>query len=212
MNITQTTSGTGFFYKSKNKLVFITAKHIIVGCDESYKKRKDPIDTLYVSGDGLKSELVDIRKFINSIPCIEFMKNPDVIKLNIGNNNVRTVNLFNDSISNPIDSVFILGFPILDKKVQRSVIILNNKDNEIFNGMNVKGQLDTMNYWISCKWLTKANASGLRGFSGAPVFVRTRKTGIWSLMGILVGTYGNDAGSYLLVCKMKTIFEELKIL
>lgn len=209
-------SGTGFFYKYKNKLYFITAKHNLSGCIQAngtvFKDSVHPNSLMIMSGtkeEGFAS--IDIRIIKDTASCLPVESYPDIIAVPINSapqGKIYSVEEFVESSLIEESTVQVFGFPA---------------SQDIRNGREFAAPASSL-HWEGMYHINNLAYSGnyrlinenkdidlivdLRGYSGSPVFIKNERTGRWHLVGALSG--GNNKESNLVIAKLHFALFEIE--
>ena len=206
-------TGSGFFIKRNNHLFFITAMHVITGCDGKTMPPKYP-DLFNVLLPG-KGETVTIYAtgVRDTAKCLPFAEYADVIVLPVEDkylDKVYSVEGYEYPPFKTINSTAIFGYPAVEMykgKYQHlaptSVLNIPIKKS--------KYAADSINYKVYSNYI-KID-SNLRGYSGSPVFLRDAKSQKWRISGIGVGSGLQDDGKkFLYIVKIEYAYKKIEAL
>lgn len=209
-------NGSGYFIKDNNQLFFVTAQHVLNGCefvDTCKPIVKTPYpDTMqiYLTTEGKfngRKITIDIRKIKDTSVCASIPYTPDLIAYKIDDPIPDTVYTINDflpfTLPKKKSEIDIYGFPYLaniDKEgyyMESPASHLSFNKYEFYNyypykinACNVsKTIIDSMNYVVKT---TNISYDSLRGYSGSPVFIRNRKNNKWAFIGTFVAKVEYD--------------------
>ena len=177
--------GTCFFVRKKSKIFLVTAKHVVNGCEGTYKNSYYPkMLTLAIldSNETPKAFIqVDISKIIDTTSCPD--STADIIAFETIDSNTSKLYSVENFILPPFentDNIDMYGFPsetLIDSerhfRVPKASHIHIRKKNTVFTTFtypNTK-KLDSTCLGIVSPDL-KADTMYLHGYSGAPVFIK----------------------------------------
>jgi len=195
------TSGTGFFLKSKGRTYLITAKHVLIGCGYNGTRKVVMPHNIRVWFNDDKSISpkfepwnIDITEQLKSYPCFPGYIRPDTITiLKTTANQVFTVErMYKEKLPLDKGEIAIFGFPhdpyfksdSLKVPAAKKIIITSYEFQEgsfIQNGTDMCN--DTLNYSITVHGISLSEA--FQGISGAPVFIKDKETMEWQFLGLI---------------------------
>jgi hypothetical protein len=213
--------GTGFFIRKKDRLYFITARHVMTGCGS--ENLKDPLypDSLSIIFPVDSTRLsIGIKKWKDSAACKTFVEMADIMAIAIDTSKAKGIASLEKLIAplpaNMEQEFVTFGYPTRAYNPQKPLAPPVQMGSGRYsryklrsNAIAVKGKMDSYNYWIEDTAITIDRT--LKGRSGSPVFTWDKKSNSWKLMGVFVGSVTNDkpAKKFMVVCKLE---ELLKIL
>ncbi|HYF30470.1 MAG TPA: hypothetical protein VD993_05075 [Chitinophagaceae bacterium] len=201
---------TGFIYRSKTKIYWITAKHVLTGCDfRQSNPDYPPTMTISIPRPNQLPAMTAIPtlKIRDTAKCDYPEQDPDIIAVELRDSIFDTehsAELFVGDFDYhyyPFDIIQIFGFTLasgLEFLAGQKATVHN------FFFESFKVTQDKFNYFIASNKIVDKHA--YRGFSGAPVFARSQRTGQWMILGVLSSS---DTGR-LTVSKMTNILYQLK--
>jgi hypothetical protein len=212
--------GTGFYINRHHHKYFITAKHVISGCDYNGNQSVRYIDTMmifYNDSNGLKIYKpwhIGIQELIKSHLCAPAYLYADTISvLKSDTNSVYCINnLANEITPEKTNGIIVFGFPLSNNiseggytiKPASKIISFNYELNTNVSISDSLGNtyIDSLNYYIKLKDFVVGNT--LEGFSGAPVFVKNTDSNKWYLLGMMIAI--NTHANLICVIKSKYLF------
>lgn len=198
---------TGVFIKRNERIYFVTAKHAVTNhITENEKKNEFPENYNVYSHYSDPFNFIPVPPILVSdkVKIKEGLRSSDIFSYEVTNklngfpiSILRLPENHTDfiPISKEPAEIRFFGFPgnmnrVLNEVIQvtppylfstKKFTISENFINQIGNEIGI----DSFRYEIQIKD-SRVN-SGLSGFSGAPVFIRTGSTNEWEFLGILVG-------------------------
>jgi hypothetical protein len=190
--------GTGFFIKDKGRLFFITAMHVVSGCEDDSTKDRNFPDTLYIieKEPGKDASLfypLPTKQLIK-IPCNTMKESGDYMVFPIPDSqmqNVYSVERFIQPPFKKLQTLSVWGYPA-NKSVKKeeldftdpSPILLNLAGNEFVRMAGSNKRIDSLRYFV----IADIKTDGLAGYSGSPVFLKDKESKKWRVAGIFVAT------------------------
>lgn len=218
-----TPTGTCFFIRIKNRLLLVSAKHVLTPWEPNVGT-KSPIfpDTLYIRFENEKShsfefEPIDVTKIKDTISGGNAYNDPDVFVIeytNPSNRKLNSIEKFFAPISeDDISIACMVGYPSHEKSFQtllfRKAVSMNaeilnsiNKPNTINDNVHKKTILDTLNYIIK-----PINGTPEPGFSGSPVFIKSKSSNSWLFGGIV--SQGVLEDNFLMIVKPQIVAQKI---
>jgi hypothetical protein len=211
--------GSGYFYRKDGMLFFVSAKHVLSGCNSngvSYHRTSNYPSQLAIllnDSNGHASNgvvYINTQKIMDTCNCPPDTLEPDVISIYIPSTSIPNgYPVFSVENFKQIDDfkkdkkISIFGFPT-DERVSgnncdytkdASHIFIEDyriKDIENYEN-NKKVYIDSIEYRIFPK--TIISYEKMKGYSGSPVFVKYRRR--WYLLGTITGLL--DENSYIVL-------------
>ena len=199
------TAGTGFFIKYKSHLYFVTAKHIVSGCDENGRKSEKYPDLFLVGNDNISSCFtIDMKLVQKMLSC----KGLDIYVCRIDSKYVQYYNSVDSFIKPQIEdfgTVEIFGYPIssydtgyLELPKRKSHLSIPEQTFDFSLVYDSTGKLDN-----SFRKITyPKSVEVVDGFSGSLVFLQNKRTKEWRIIGLVSATLpivGDSRASMLFV-------------
>jgi len=200
--------GSCFFVRRDKKIYLVTAKHILAGCINDSTKKTRFVDKhrVYL---GSYSNAIEINTSSSPriLPCdgidlvICILADTSMSKL------IYSVEKYLLPDFTDFEAIAISGFPGSGFNKNRfthfpgaSLIRIQDKDFEILNFPNAKGDYDRYVFGIDWK-KPSLDVASIKGYSGAPIFLQNKRTLKWKIAGILTGlkTPGNGSLVFMAV-------------
>lgn len=229
--------GSGFFIKFKSDTYYITAKHVLDGCNDYLVKEPYAPNRMSIRLHDENGKLNNERIFIytetvkDTSVCRLIELYPDIITYKIHNSNhykIYTIENFSSfELPKIKGDIIIFGFPMIAnheiigneqiyvEKPASELLIKNYEFYELhefvtnleisFSNRNIVN-IDSSNYAINTNDIFIDER--IKGFSGAPCFIKDLSTGNWLLLGIEVGI--NPSFNNLYIIKSQFILDELR--
>lgn len=212
--VIQEAGGSGYFVRNNNKIFFVTANHVITGCEAkdtcqpSQKPKTFPseMNIFLTNFDGtlsFKPIPVSVGYLQVILPCTDAGLLPDIASYELRSTPKETIysieNFLDTPLPTDIGEISIYGYPSsatytpYGKVLASSTNLLLN-DFSFFEFYNYKAcggvmAIDSINYIVKPKDSIENN---LFGFSGSPAFIKNKKDRQWHFIGTFVGSVEND--------------------
>ncbi len=200
------TAGTGFFLTYNDSLYFITAKHVVTGCDDKRNKRPNYPDKLIIGDykDMEHSFFIDTKVIRQALPCdgIDMYIHPISGRFKPY---YKTVDQFILPKISEFATLEIFGYPITSYDTGYVGVPRKSKHltmpTETFDftyALDSAGNINKLYQRVS----HPKSVEVIGGYSGSPIFLQDRQTGNWRIIGIVSATestYGGSRGGLLYV-------------
>ncbi len=220
-------SGTGFFVRDKNKLLFVTANHVISGWNSNGTKDVNFPDEMTIwlnKEDGTidysKQIAINIKNVKATAPYPKSPIVPDVLAYEVNlppEYQIYSIEkFFPASYPKDPEAIVIFGYPGTAHFVDGAYIISNSRymvftECPIYvdypylddNSIHRKDSID----YVLEPHENSMKVDTLKGYSGSIVFISDKKTKKWSVMGQFT-QHLND--KFLLFIKPEFIMEAIK--
>ena len=219
--------GSGFFIRYNSKILFVTAKHVLGGYDDSCRRVKNAPYIMNIALHNEKGAInfqsiqINTEKFQDTVNCFGFRESPDLAFFTIENPENKTIysieHFLPFDIPKNFDSLQIIGFPTVEERdsvtgkhlLKPASLLLITRyslfQNSRYHAMDgIK--TDSINYVVETKDIVINRK--LKGYSGSPVFIKDKTLNRYFFSGIFIAA--EEVHPYIFIINPKTIEENLK--
>jgi hypothetical protein len=185
--------GTCSFIKRGDNIYLVTAKHVLYDCDSASNHIKVKPDMALLNLLGTLN-ITQLRIPMPTDTCMDEDKDPDLTVIKMDKSLIGKVNTIDEFIIPPLTQfgkLMIFGQGMKGDSIslrfdQQHKIEIEENSFTFYSSPPVKDTnfIDSIHIFIETRKTTVGN--WMKGFSGAPVFLRNTKTGGWRFCGIFV--------------------------
>jgi len=210
------TWGTGFFLRKKGELFFVTAKHVLTGCENAIQNDHYPdYMNIYIEKNKRVISL-NVKSIRDSCPCLAARDDTDMIVIKIEDTLGKYVNSVESYIRKPfkkIDDIEILGKPFSNDMMlfaKPREIKMPKNGYSIYNSQYTDTTMSKLDFSLYLIYPSTFKVDkSLRGFSGSPVFIRKENSNKYRIAGLLSAYTLSKGNDYLSAVKIDYILESV---
>ena len=225
-NIPFYAQGSGFFIRHNSHLFFVTAKHVLAGYDNSYRKVPGAPYLMNIilhdaSGKLINATVdINVKNFQDSVKASNFRGDPDLAFFEITNERNKPIysieSLLPGHVPDKFDSLKIIGFPtvvqkdsITGKHILKSASTFRVTNYSVYRDSKYLEsgiiKTDNINYVIQANDISVNH--NLKGYSGSPVFIKDGNLKRYVFSGLLIAA--DEEHHYMFILTPKTIKDYL---